>query len=505
MDSGENAQAVCLRYVSYMSAAKTDIYKSYAFIGGRWVGGDAGRSFAVSNPADGAVLATLPDLGPAEAEQAIVAADKAFAAWSGMTAAERSDILYVWYQQIVAHKGELAELITAEQGKPLRESRGEVDYGAAYVRWYAEEARRTYGEVIPTDAKDRRLITVRQPVGVVAAITPWNFPLAMVTRKIAPALAAGCTVVLKPAEATPLTALALAALGEASGIPAGVFNVLTAAEGAAVGKALCASPTVRKLSFTGSTAVGKLLFAQCAPTVKRLSLELGGHAPFIVFDDADVDAAVEGAIQAKFRNAGQTCVCANRFYIHESVLPSFAKLLQQRMSALNVGAGRDDNTDIGPLISEAAVAKVESHVSDALERGAEVLLGGGRHEAGGTWFEPTLLAGVSPDSLIMTEETFGPLVALTSFSKEADVIELANATTAGLAAYFYSRDIGRIWRTAEALEYGMVGINTGLLSSEVIPFGGTKESGLGREGARAGIDEYLETKYLCIAGLDNGG
>ena len=456
----------------------------------------------VSNPATGRSVAEVPDLGEAETRRAIEAADRAWASWKTVSSQGRADLLREFHALMLANREDLAKIITTEQGKPLTEARGEVAYAAAYLEWFAEEARRAYGDVIPAADPDRRNIVIRQPVGVVAAITPWNFPLAMLARKCAPALAAGCTLVIKPAESTPLSALALAALAERAGVPAGVFNVVTTSAGARAGAELTRNPLVRKLSFTGSTAVGKLLLAQCAPTVKRVSLELGGNAPFIVFADADIDAAVEGAMAAKFRNSGQTCVCANRFYVHADVYAEFAAKLAAAAGTLRVGDGFADGTEQGPLIDAAALAKVERLVADARDHGAHVASGGERHELGGTFYKPTVLTEVSAAMALTDEEIFGPVAGLVRFTSEAEVIAMANATRAGLAAYFYSRDIGRIWRIAEALDYGMVGINAGIISSAVIPFGGIKESGIGREGSRYGMDDYTELKYLCMAGLE---
>jgi succinate-semialdehyde dehydrogenase/glutarate-semialdehyde dehydrogenase len=455
----------------------------------------------VTDPADGRLLAQVPDCGAAETQRAIAAADAAWPAWRAKTAKERAALLRRWYDLIVAAADDLAQMITAECGKPLGEAKGEVAYGAAFVEWFAEEGKRAYGESIPTTAGDKRLLTIRQPVGVCAAITPWNFPLAMITRKVAPALAAGCTAIVKPAEQTPLTALALAELASRAGIPAGVFNVLTgsAQSAIAIGGVLTASPVVRKLSFTGSTEVGRLLMAQCAPTIKKLSLELGGNAPFIVFDDADVDAAVEGALIAKYRNTGQTCVCANRFLVQNGIYDTFAEKLSARVAQLKVGSGFEEGVMQGPLIEASAVDKVEAHVADAVAHGARILTGGKRHARGGSFFEPTVLADVTTDMRVAREETFGPVAPLFRFADEAEAVEMANATEYGLAAYFYSRDVARCFRVGEALEYGMIGINTGLISNEVAPFGGVKQSGIGREGSKHGLDEYLEIKYLCFS------
>jgi len=479
------------------------LLRRQGWIDGAWVGADAGGRFAVTNPATGAVIADVPDMGAAETRRAIDAAARALPAWRARTAKERATILRRWFELIIANTEDLALLMTSEQGKPLAEARGEVAYGASFVEWFAEEGKRTYGDVIPTTGNDRRLLVMKQPIGVVAAITPWNFPIAMITRKVAPALAAGCTVVAKPAEATPLSALALAELAHRAGLPAGVLNLVVcdAPNAPAVGLELCSSPTVRKVSFTGSTEVGRILLRQSADTVKKLSLELGGNAPFIVFDDADVDAAVEGAIVSKYRNAGQTCVCANRIYVQAGVYDAFAARLAARVAQLQVGDGIEAGVTIGPLIDPAAVAKVREHVADAVAKGAKVLLGGEPHARGGLFFQPTVLTGVTPAMKVAREETFGPVAPLFRFETEAQAIEMANDTEFGLAAYFYSRDIGRVFRVAEAIESGMVCVNTGLLSNEVAPFGGVKQSGLGREGSKYGIDEYLEIKYLCLGGL----
>ncbi|MCW9079259.1 MAG: NAD-dependent succinate-semialdehyde dehydrogenase, partial [Gammaproteobacteria bacterium] len=429
------------------------------------------------------------------------AADAAWPQWRSKTAKERAAVLRRWFDLIMQHQEGLARLMTAEQGKPLAEARGEVAYGAAFVEWFAEEAKRVYGDVIPAAMNDRRYVVIRQPIGVVAAITPWNFPVAMITRKCAPALAAGCTVVVKPSELTPLCALALAELAQRAGFPPGVFNVLTTSDAAAVGRVLTASPVVRKLSFTGSTAVGKLLIRDCADTVKKVSMELGGNAPFIVFDDADLDAAVAGAMASKYRNAGQTCVCANRLLIQDRIYDAFAEKLAVAVGGLKVGDGMAEGTSQGPLINQAAVEKVEQHIGDAVSKGARILCGGQRHAKGGTFFEPTILADVTPQMLLASEETFGPVAPLFRFHSEDEAVRMANDTEFGLAAYFYSRDIGRVWRVAEALEYGIVGINEGIISTELAPFGGIKESGLGREGSRYGMDEFTEIKYLCMGGL----
>jgi succinate-semialdehyde dehydrogenase / glutarate-semialdehyde dehydrogenase len=469
-------------------------------LAGEWVGADSAETIAVHNPATGEVIAYVPNMGRAETARAIVAAEAAQKQWKNLTAAARASILKRWFDLIKKHAEDLAQILTAEQGKPLAEARGEVNYGASFIEWFAEEAKRVYGETIPSPANDRRLLVIKQPIGVTAAITPWNFPIAMITRKAGPALAAGCSMIIKPAEQTPLSAIALAVLAEEAGLPSGVLQVITG-KAREIGAVLCESPVVTKLSFTGSTEVGRILMRQCADTIKKLSLELGGNAPFIVFDDADLDAAVEGAMISKFRNAGQTCVCANRLFVQAGVFDAFAEKLAAKVSALKVGNGTAECVTQGPLIDEAAITKIESHVSDAVKKGAKLVQGGKRHALGGTYFEPTVLAGVTADALIFKEETFGPVAPLFRFTSDDEVIELANRTEFGLASYFYSRDIGRIWRVAEALEYGMVGVNTGMISNEVAPFGGVKQSGLGREGSHHGIDEYLEIKYIAMAGL----
>ena len=480
-----------------MNLQNTDLLRSTNLIGGLWAGADDGTQFAVINPATGTKLADVPLCGAAETRRAIDAANAAWPAWRALTTRRRSQLLQAWFSLIIKNADDLAQLVTAECGKPLPEAKGEVIYGASFVEWFAEEGKRTYGESIPSPAANTRLVVVKQPIGVSAAITPWNFPLAMITRKVAPALAAGCPVVVKPAEATPLTALALAMLAEQAGFPAGVFNVVTG-KPAEIGGELCANPIVRKLSFTGSTGVGRLLMAQCAPTIKKLSLELGGNAPFIVFDDADVNAAVDGAIAAKYRNTGQTCVCANRFLIQAGIYEEFAAKFAEKASALKVGAGIEAGVAQGPLINAAGLSKVEAHVADAVGKGARVLCGGARHERGGNFFQPTVLADVTTEMKVAREETFGPVAPLFRFETEEQAIAMANDTEFGLAAYFFTRNVGRCWRVGEALEYGMVGINTGMISNEVSPFGGIKQSGLGREGSKYGIEEYLEIKYLCF-------
>jgi succinate-semialdehyde dehydrogenase/glutarate-semialdehyde dehydrogenase len=490
--------AVALRVP--MSLKDPSLLKTQAFLAGGWHDADDASTFDVHNPATGERITTVPNMGAAETRRAIEAANNAWPAWRNQTAKERALILRKWFELMLENSDDLASLMTAEQGKPLAEAKGEVQYAASFLEWFAEEAKRTYGDTIPTPANDKRLVVIKQPVGVCAAITPWNFPAAMITRKVGPALAAGCTMVLKPAEATPLTALAIAELGKRAGVPDGVFSVITG-DPKLIGSELTSNAFIRKLSFTGSTATGRLLMAQCAPTIKKLSLELGGNAPFIVFDDADLDEAVKGAIASKYRNSGQTCVCANRIFVHDRVYGAFSKKLLTAVGELNVGNGIDPGVTQGPLINEAAVLKVEAHIQDAIAKGAHVLTGGKRHALGHGFFQPTILTDVTTNMRIATEETFGPVAPLFRFTSDEEVIQLANDTESGLAAYFYSRDIGRVWRIAEALEYGMVGINTGIISNEMSPFGGVKQSGLGREGSRYGIDEYLELKYLCMGGL----
>jgi succinate-semialdehyde dehydrogenase / glutarate-semialdehyde dehydrogenase len=477
------------------------LFKQTAHIDGQWTAADQGGSLPVVDPASGETLGRVPNMGAAETHRAIAAAEAALPAWRGLLAKERSTILKRWYDLMLDHAEDLAMLMTREQGKPLAEARGEVNYAASFVEWFAEEGRRVYGDTIPTNGHDRRLMVIRQPVGVCAAITPWNFPAAMITRKVAPALAAGCTVVVKPAEQTPFTALALMELALRAGFPPGVINVVTG-DPVAIGGELTANPVVRKLSFTGSTEVGRLLMAQCAPTIKKLSLELGGNAPFIVFDDADLDAAVEGALASKYRNTGQTCVCANRLLVQSGIYDRFAQRLAAAVAELRVGPGLEAGVNQGPLIDGQAIAKVERHIADAVAKGARVLTGGQRHALGGTFFQPTVLAEVTAEMAVAREETFGPVAPLFRFDTEREAIRMANDTEFGLAAYFFSRDVGRIFRVAEDLEYGMVGINTGTMSNELAPFGGMKQSGVGREGSRYGIDEYLEMKYLCLAGID---
>ena len=477
------------------------LLRHQGYIDGGFVDADSGGRFGVDDPATGERLAEVADMGKVETVRAIEAANRALPGWRGKTAKERAAILRRWNDLILANTEDLAQLMTAEQGKPLAESRGEVAYGASFIEWFAEEGKRAYGDIIPTTANDRRLLVMKQPIGVCAAITPWNFPIAMITRKVGPALAAGCTVVCKPAEATPLSALALAVLAEEAGIPPGVFNVIIGTDSAAIGLELCTSTLVRKVSFTGSTEVGRILLRQSADTIKKLSLELGGNAPFLVFDDADLDAAVDGAIASKYRNAGQTCVCANRIYVQDTVYDEFAGRLAAKVKDLRVGAGTEEGVTVGPLIEAAAIDKVREHVADALDKGAKLAVGGKPHERGGLFFEPTILVDVTQDMKVACEETFGPVAPLFRFRTEEEAVEMANATEFGLAAYFYSRDVGRIFRVAEGIEAGMVCVNSGILSNEVSPFGGVKQSGLGREGSHYGIDEYLEIKYVCLAGL----
>jgi succinate-semialdehyde dehydrogenase/glutarate-semialdehyde dehydrogenase len=476
------------------------LLRQQCFIDGRWEPADNGGTIAVHNPATAEVLGLIPNMGTPETRRAIAAAARALPAWAARTAKDRAGLLRRWFDLMLQHQEDLASLMTAEQGKPLAESMGEITYAASFIEWFAEEGKRLYGDIIPGHQADKRILVLRQPVGVVAAITPWNFPSAMITRKAGPALAAGCTMVLKPATQTPFSALALAELASRAGIPQGVFNVVTGSA-AAIGGEMTTNPTVRKVTFTGSTEVGKKLMVQCAGTVKKLSLELGGNAPFIVFDDADLDAAVQGAIASKYRNTGQTCVCANRLLVQEGVYEEFAKKLTAAVGKLRVGDGLKGVTDQGPLIDAKAVAKVEEHVADALAKGARVALGGKRHALGGTFFEPTILTDVTPAMLVAREETFGPVARLFKFKTEAEAIAMANDTEFGLAAYFYTRDLARSWRVSEAIEYGIVGLNTGIISTEVAPFGGVKESGTGREGSKYGILDYTELKYVCVGGV----
>jgi len=473
------------------------LFRQQNYINGAWEDADSGKAIEVNNPASAEVLGTVPNAGAAETKRAIQAAEAALPAWRARTAGERSNILRKWFELIMANQEDLAVLMTAEQGKPLAESKGEIAYAASFVEWFAEEAKRVYGDVIPGHQADKRIVVIKQPIGVVASITPWNFPAAMITRKISPALAVGCTVVCKPASQTPYSALALAELAERAGFPKGVINVVTGSA-REIGGEMTANPIVRKLTFTGSTEVGKLLMSQCAGTVKKVSLELGGNAPFLVFDDADLDAAVQGAMASKFRNTGQTCVCANRIYVQDGVYDAFAEKLSAAMAKLRVGDGLKGETEQGPLIDKAALEKVEEHIADAVSHGAKVITGGKPHELGGTFFQPTLLRDVTPEMKVSNEETFGPVAPLFRFKTEREGITLANATQFGLAAYFYASDMSRVWRVAEAIESGIVGINTGLISTAVAPFGGVKESGIGREGSKYGIDDFVEIKYLCM-------
>jgi succinate-semialdehyde dehydrogenase / glutarate-semialdehyde dehydrogenase len=476
------------------------LFREEGYIDGAWTAADSRKAFAVVDPATGEEIGSVPDMGAAETRRAIDAAEQAWPEWRAKTAKERAAILRRWFDLTMANQEDLALLLTTEQGKPLAEAKGEIAYGASFIEWFAEEAKRVYGDVIPQHQADKRILVLKQPVGVAAMITPWNFPNAMITRKAGPALAAGCTVVLKPAEQTPFSALALAELAERAGVPKGVFNVVTG-DAPTIGKELCANPKVRKLSFTGSTEVGRILMRQSSDTIKKLSLELGGNAPFIVLDDADLDAAVEGAIASKYRNAGQTCVCANRIYVQDGVYDAFAAKLAEKVKAFKVGAGTEAGVMIGPLIDAQGMAKVEEHVADATGKGAKVMLGGRKHSRGGLFFEPTILTGVTQAMRVSREETFGPVAPLYRFETDDEAVAMANDTEFGLAAYFYGRDLGRIWRVAEALESGMVCVNSGILSTEVAPFGGVKQSGLGREGSKYGIEEYLEIKYLLLDGI----
>ena len=477
--------------------AYTDFLKQQCYIDGKWCDADSGATLDVTDPGTGKTLGTVPKMGADETLRAIDAAEAALPAWRAKTAGERAKILRKLYELMMEAQDDLGELLSREQGKPLAEGKGEIAYGASFIEWFGEEAKRAYGDTIPGHASDRRIVVIKQPVGVVGAITPWNFPNAMITRKLGPALAAGCTMVIKPASATPYSALAIAALCEKAGIPAGVVNVVTGSAGQ-IGSRLTGSPKVAKITFTGSTEIGRQLLKESAETVKKCSMELGGNAPFLVFDDADVDAAIEGAMISKFRNGGQTCVCTNRFYVQDGVYDEFVEKLAARVKAMKVGYGLDEGTEVGPLIDEKAVEKVEEHLKDAVDGGATVLAGGSRNERGGSFFNPTVIAGVKPDMKLASEETFGPLAGVIRFTDEADAIAMANDTEFGLASYFYARDLSRVWRVAEALEAGMVGINTGLISTEVAPFGGVKQSGLGREGSHYGLDDYMELKYLCM-------
>ncbi len=484
-----------------VNLSNTSLFRERCYIDGAWVDAQDGAVIEVNNPATGSVLGTVPGLATEDTRRAIAAADAAWPEWRAMTGKERAVIMRRWFELMMENQEDLAVLMTTEQGKPLAESRGEIAYAASFIEWFAEEGKRVYGDTMPHPLRGKRIVVLKQPIGVVAAITPWNFPAAMITRKCAPALAAGCTVVSKPASQTPYTALALAELAERAGMPKGVFNVITGPS-AVIGAELTSNPTVRKLGFTGSTEVGKALMAQCAGTVKKVSLELGGNAPFIVFDDADLDAAVAGAMASKYRNTGQTCVCANRVLVQDAVYDAFAEKMVDAVGKLKVGNGLEDGVQQGPLIDMRAVEKVEFHIADATQKGAQVVAGGSRHALGGTFFEPTLLTQMTPEMAVANEETFGPVAPLFRFHDEEEAIRMANDTEFGLAAYFYSRDIGCIWRVSEALEYGIVGVNEGIISNEVAPFGGMKESGIGREGSRYGIDEFLEIKYLCMGGID---
>jgi len=476
------------------------LLRQSCYLNGQWLAADSGKTIDVTNPATGEVLGTIPRMGTAETRRAIEAANAAWPAWRAKTAKERATILRRWFELMLENQEDLAVIMTAEQGKPLAESRGEIAYAASFIEWFAEEGKRLYGDTIPAHGRDKRIVVIKEPIGVCAAITPWNFPSAMITRKAGPALAAGCTMVVKPATATPFSALALAELGERAGIPSGVFSVITGSA-AEIGTEMSSNPIIRKLTFTGSTEIGKQLTAQCAATMKKVSMELGGNAPFIVFDDADLDAAVEGAIASKYRNTGQTCVCTNRLLVQAGVYDLFAQKLATAVAQMRVGDGLKGDVQQGPLIDEASVQKVEEHINDAVTKGARIALGGKRHELGGTFFQPTILCDVTPQMLVAREETFGPVAPIFKFTTDAEAIQMANDTEFGLASYFYTRDIGRVWRVAEALEYGMVGINTGLVSTEIAPFGGVKESGIGREGSRYGIEEFCEIKYLCMGGI----
>ncbi|MDH3701330.1 MAG: NADP-dependent succinate-semialdehyde dehydrogenase [Alphaproteobacteria bacterium] len=483
-----------------MKLEDPSLFRQQCYIDGAWVDADGGDTVAVNNPATEETLGTVPRMGASETRRAIEAANAAYPAWRKRTAKERSAILREWYNLMLAHKEDLAILMTSEQGKPLAESQGEIMYAASFLEWFAEEGKRVYGDTIPQPAEDWRIVVLKEPVGVCGAITPWNFPAAMITRKAGPALAAGCTMVVKPASQTPYSALAMAELAERAGVPAGVFSVLTG-NSAEIGGELTGNPIVRKITFTGSTEVGKLLMTQAAGTVKKISMELGGNAPFVVFDDADIDAAVEGAMASKFRNSGQTCVCANRILVQSGVYDEFADKLSRAVAEMRVGNGLESGVNQGPLIDGSAVAKVEEHIADAVGKGARVVVGGSRHTLGGTFFEPTVLADVTTEMAVTSEETFGPVAPLFRFETEEQAISMANDTEFGLASYFYSRDIGRIWRVAEAIESGLVGVNVGVMSTEVAPFGGFKESGVGREGSKYGIEDYLEIKYVCMGGI----
>ncbi|WOS36730.1 Glutarate-semialdehyde dehydrogenase [Oligella urethralis] len=480
--------------------SRKDLFKQQAYIDGQWVDADSGETLEVTNPATGEVLGTVPKMGQAETRSAIEAAERAQKQWRAKSAKERALVLRKWFDLVMQHQDDLARIMTLEQGKPLAEAKGEIAYGAAYLEWYAEEGKRAYGDIIPGPASDRRIVVTKEPVGVCAAITPWNFPSSMITRKVGAALGAGCSMVIKPAAQTPYSAFALCVLAEEAGVPAGLVSVVTGSA-SEIGKEMTANPIVRKFSFTGSTEIGRLLMSQCSDQIKKVSLELGGNAPFIVFDDADLDAAVEGALISKYRNAGQTCVCANRIYVQDDIYDAFVEKFVAAVNKIKVGAGTEANVTQGPLIDKAAVSKVQEHIDDAVSKGAKVAAGGKQHDLGGLFFEPTVLTEVTSSMKVAKEETFGPLAPLFRFKTEEDVVQMANDTEYGLAAYFYSRDLGRVWRVAEALEYGMVAINTGILSNEAAPFGGIKQSGLGREGAKYGLDDYLETKYMLMGGI----
>ena len=483
-----------------MNLKDPSLFRQQCYVDGAWVDADDGGTIEVDNPADNSVVGTIPKMGAAETRRAIEAANDAYPDWRARTGKERAAILRKWYELVMENQEDLAVLMTTEQGKPLAESMGEIVYGASFIEWFAEEAKRIYGDTIPQHQHDKRIVVIKEPVGVVASITPWNFPNAMITRKCAPALAAGCTVVAKPATQTPYSAFALAELAERAGIPKGVLNIVSGAS-SEIGGEMTSNPIVRKLSFTGSTEIGKLLMEQCAGTVKKMSMELGGNAPFIVFDDADIDSAIIGAMQSKYRNAGQTCVCANRIFAQDGIYDRFTGKLAEASAALKVGNGLEEGISTGPLIDIRAVEKVETHIQDAVAKGARVVVGGGRHSNGGNFFEPTVLADVTPEMIVSKEETFGPLAPVYRFETDEDVVKMANDTEFGLAAYFYTRDVGRVWKVAEQLEYGIVGINSGIISTEIAPFGGMKESGIGREGLKYGIDEFVEVKYLCMGDI----
>lgn len=484
-----------------MKLSDPSLLRSKAYIDGQWCDADDGGTVPVTNPANGEQIAAISNCGAAETERAVAAADTALPAWRAKTAKERAVVMHRWFELMLEHQEDLATILSAEQGKPLAESRGEIAYAASFLEWFGEEAKRVYGDVIPGHGPDKRIIVLKQPIGVTAAITPWNFPAAMITRKAGPAIASGCTMVVKPATETPLSALALAEIAERAGVPAGVFSIVCGKQSSAIGGVLTSSPIVRKLTFTGSTAIGKLLMKQCASTVKKVSMELGGNAPFLVFDDADIDAAVAGAMASKYRNTGQTCVCTNRFIVQDGVYEEFSNKLAKAASELKVGAADSGATQQGPLINQAAVDKVQEHIDDAVAKGARVVTGGKQHALGGLFYEPTVLADVTTDMLVTNDETFGPVAPIYRFKEEAEGVAMANDTEFGLASYFYARDINRVWRVAEALETGIVGVNEGIISTEVAPFGGIKESGVGREGSKYGIDDFLEIKYVCMGGI----